>query len=997
MKREIKTTLVLDGEQKFKQELQAAAREMRVLKSETRANTLAFGDNAKSVDALTIRNQGLARQAEQQREIVAALSRAVEEAAEKYGEADRRTDDYRIRLNNARAALSRIENEIRKNNTAIKEQTDRWRQVADAAERAGRKITTVGKGMTKVGDGLTRGVTVPIVAAGTAALKASIDFETAWTGVLKTVDGTEAQLAALKQGIIDMSQEIPATTTEIAAVAEAAGQLGIETDNILAFTRTMIDLGETTNIVSSEAAKQLAQFANVTQMSQRDFDRLGSVIVDLGNNFATTEADIVNMAQRLAGAGKQIGLTNPQIMAFATTLSSVGIAAEAGGSAFSKVFSNMQLAVETGSKSLNDFAKVSGMSADQFSRAFREDASTAIAAFITGLSKMDEQGVSSIKTLDDMGITELRLRDTLLRASNAGDLVTNALTRANAAWESNSALTKEAEQRYATTASQLKMVRNEAQELLRQFGDAMIPTLKDAIGGAKDLVRGFSNLSDAERENIVKTAALVAVMGPAISMTGRLVTNVGGAVTQFSKLSSAISKAGGLGAVMAGPAGWVVAAAAVLGGLALAVGETSSGLKELTADANELESAMGDAANAVSSARDKFADTEGMIKAASDVALGYIARLEDLESAGLDTAESQREYEGILTRLKELIPELNIEIDEQTGLLIDGASALREQVSGWKELAIQQAMQEQVTELVKAHTDALVDLTKAKNELTLKEERYAEVMDRLDNELIPEIIEATGKTQEEFDDLVLSLGSTWRALDRLWVLAPELVDEWQDLQDEASDLDYGIKALNRTIANGELTIADLAKELNTTEQAVQDFMDSLDKDPVSDVTEALDGLDESIRTAGDDARAASYGAGESIGQGLVDGITSKTRAVETAAKKLAKTAERGMKRELKIASPSKVGEDIGENFGDSISRGMEKAFSSIERAAVSIATAATPPAPTSGGGGGLIVQVTNNFNLSGNPDQSTLRAVEDASARGIGQALQQRGQVASMR
>ena len=304
MKREIRTTLVLDGEQKFKQELQAAAREMRILKSETRANTLAFGDNAKSVEALTIRNQGLARQAEQQREIVAALSRAVEEAAEKYGEADRRTDEYRIRLNNARAELARIENEIRQNNKVIAEQTDRWKQVGEAAEKAGKKMKDVGKDISGVGDTLTKSVTVPIMGAAAVALKASIDFESAWAGVLKTVDGTEAQLAELRQGIIDMSRELPASAKEIAAVAEAAGQLGIETDNILKFTRTMIDLGETTNIVSAEAAKQLAQFANVTQMSQRDFDRLGSVIVELGNNFATTEADIVNMAQRLAGAGR---------------------------------------------------------------------------------------------------------------------------------------------------------------------------------------------------------------------------------------------------------------------------------------------------------------------------------------------------------------------------------------------------------------------------------------------------------------------------------------------------------------------------------------------------------------------------------------------------------------------------------------------------------------------------------------------------------------------
>src|SRR5690606_26117487 len=123
----------------------------------------------------------------------------------------------------------------------------------------------------------------------------------------------------------------------IAGVAECARQLGIETDNILEFTRVMIDLGEATNLTAEQAATELARFANITQMSQKDFDKLGSSIVDLGNNFATTEAEIVEMGMRLAGAGVQIGLTEPQIKALATAMSSVGIEAEAGGSAMTQV------------------------------------------------------------------------------------------------------------------------------------------------------------------------------------------------------------------------------------------------------------------------------------------------------------------------------------------------------------------------------------------------------------------------------------------------------------------------------------------------------------------------------------------------------------------------------------------------------------------------------------------------------------------------------------
>src|SRR5690606_27741916 len=199
----------------------------------------------------------------------------------------------------------------------------------------------------KVGTGIT---TTGLVIAGSMgyASKQAIDFESSFAGVRKTVDASEEEFAALESGIRNMAKELPASVHEINAVAEAAGQLGIEKESILGFTRTMIDLGEATNMTSDIAAESLARFANITQMSQKDFDKLGSTIVKLGNNFATTESDIVAMAMRLAGAGSQVGMSEADILALSTALSSVGIEAEMGGSALSRVMVNMQVATSTG-------------------------------------------------------------------------------------------------------------------------------------------------------------------------------------------------------------------------------------------------------------------------------------------------------------------------------------------------------------------------------------------------------------------------------------------------------------------------------------------------------------------------------------------------------------------------------------------------------------------------------------------------------------------------
>ena len=413
-------------------------------------------------------------------------------------------------------------------------------------------LEAISKAMTKAGKSLTTHVTAPITALGTAAIKASVDYEYAFANVRKTVDATEEEYDRLSDSVKQMSTEVAASAEDIAEVMSIAGQLGIENEHLAEFTRTMIDLGNSTNMVAADAASEAARFANIMGMSQNEFQNLGSTLVDLGNNYATTESEIMSMSLRLAGAGRQVGLSEAQILGFAAALSSVGIESQMGGSAFSKALIKMEVAAATGGDALEDFARVSGMSASQFKDLWERDAASAFQAFIVGLSKMDEEGVSAIKTLDDIGIAEIRLRDTLLRATNASELFNKTQATANAAWAKNTALTTEANKRYATTKSRLTNLKNTALMFARQIGDDLNPTIQQIIDKANALLQKFLSLDKTQRESIVKWAAFAAAVGPVVLVLGKVVGAVGTvtgalgkAFTAIGKFSASVSMAGG--------------------------------------------------------------------------------------------------------------------------------------------------------------------------------------------------------------------------------------------------------------------------------------------------------------------------------------------------------------------------------------------------------------------------------------------------------------------
>lgn len=94
--RTISTAIKLEGEQEFKRQMGLVNSELKNLKSEMSLVTAEFSGQANTVDALSAKNRVLRQQYDQQEEKVKALEKAVREASETYGDADKRTDEYTV-------------------------------------------------------------------------------------------------------------------------------------------------------------------------------------------------------------------------------------------------------------------------------------------------------------------------------------------------------------------------------------------------------------------------------------------------------------------------------------------------------------------------------------------------------------------------------------------------------------------------------------------------------------------------------------------------------------------------------------------------------------------------------------------------------------------------------------------------------------------------------------------------------------------------------------
>lgn len=904
--------LKLEGAAQLEQEMKLARAQMRLGAADVKLFREQMRTSGPAVEGFEGQIKSLTGQVDAQKRKLEQLKEVEKHLIDQYGEDSREVALLRAEYKNTETQIERLNRQIKNSTIELEKQKNKVYQAGLKWEEAGGKITKFGDKLSDVGKKMSKNITAPILAGAGYSVKAAMDFESALAGVAKTTDMTGEELENMGRAIRDMSKELPTSAVEIAAVTEAAGQLGIQKENLLGFTRVVIDLGNATNIVGDEGAVQMAKFANIMQMSQKDFDRFGSAIVDLGNNSATTERDILNMAMRLAAAGKQAGMSEADVLGISAALSSLGLEAEAGGTAFSKMITRLQVSVETGSEDLEEFARIAGMSSDEFVKAWEKNAAGALSAFVVGLGDFDKHGKTTSVLLDELGLKEVRLTDALRRASGANELFTDSLKMANSAWEDNTALAKEASMRYETSESKLKIQMNTMRDTAITIGYKLMPHVVKLVEGIGGLVDKFNELSPGMQNAIITGLALVAGAGPIVKVAGTLTQGIGNVTSALGKLAKALGNKqavkaatdslgglsgslGGVGTAATGAKGLLSGLVAWMGspvGLVVMSAVAAGGIIYLADQIWGLDPAVKEAQKRAKELADEYDRTNQEIDTNIGAIKIYAEELDKLVDKENKSYEDKDRIRFIVGQLNEMIPDLNLAYDEQADKLNKTSGEIDNYIESLERQLRIEAGRKYLKEIYEEQIRLQLELKKKKEEVTDADRKWYE-----------EITKHAPGTKARND-----------ALERY----VEEMGVWSE-----KTKDYVNKSEAMARAEGYLT------------------------DKVERNARAIDGINKEIEKHGETAksvletievevRKGGQEVGRGLGAGALEGLSEYEKQLYYEARRVTGNVLREMKKIAEIRSPSAKTKWMGKMIIGGLVEGMEDDMNDLLRTARSI-------------------------------------------------------------
>lgn len=416
----------------------------------------------------------------------AAEQNAINAAIQQEAVALNRVTEARVQLTAA------TEREAAAARTASAAQTDesqfgyfKYLILAGAAERAAQSILGIGE----------------------AAITASAAQQRAFADVDRTFDGTQAQLASLRQSLTDLSTVDPISFVDLASIAAMGNQLGIAAADIQSFTATVAEYSTISGESADAASTAFGKIANLTALPASQFSNLGSSIEYVARTTVATEASISSTAKEISALASGAGFSAQAIVGLSGALSSLSIPPERARGSLSLYFGALNKAIAEGGPKLQAFAQITGLTTKALGDMVANNQGQQVfTAFLSGLQ--DLNSIAKTTALKEVGLSTIRVDQTMRALSQNVPLVTQSFQGANTAFEANTELSRQYAKIQETLASRFVEFQNAVQNAASAVGNVFGPALGGVVVVVTNLLIGI--------EHFVNTpvgAAMAAIAG----------------------------------------------------------------------------------------------------------------------------------------------------------------------------------------------------------------------------------------------------------------------------------------------------------------------------------------------------------------------------------------------------------------------------------------------------------------------------------------------------
>lgn len=610
---------------------------------------------------------------------------------------------------------------------------------------------------------------------GQEIVQSSNEIDSAYRDMRKTVQGVESDFVKLREAAIEYSQNSITSADQMLEMQALGGQLGVATENLEQFGKIASTLDIATDINAEDVALKLGQISNVLGLDIEGMQGFADALVRLGNNMPAQESAIMAVAQRFGAVASTAKFSGDEILAWSAAIAATGQRSEAAATAISNTVSGIEQAVANGGSDLKQFAAIAGMSADEFSAAWKESPTEVLRSFIKGLETLKDSDESAVAALENMGITGVRQQQTLLALTQTIDSLDKALAMSSDAWNQiddqwgqagDAAI--EAGHKSEGFSGALQILKNNAQNLAASFGDSLVPMMQQAAEILAFVTDTFNNLPGPIKSSIVALGGLTVVfstLGPMVSVFSKGMAGTIGVIGKFAPAAAtAISSMLGIeSAATTAAAGTGALATAMTGGVALAVGVAVSallvgiskineyyeaqetlrqateglesamsngraaydsyieGAQESTRTVQELRDAIKEATEAQATYAEKLqSDWEGVSKSEAQVDM-LVDKIKELASGSKLSLAEQGELNAAIDTFNNLTGESVHVIDAQTGKLDRSVGVIESMAKAWKGTLENDQLVSQYAEQVKQIADAEELLKEAQDKLSAAE------------------------------------------------------------------------------------------------------------------------------------------------------------------------------------------------------------------------------------------------------------------------------------